>query len=161
VIKHPAGETNVKDMKTRMPSSMEIEELVSFLPRLYKEGFNPIKKWGGGTKGEDGVFTMPWPEYEPIVVEFFRVASGECWSDYEYNPEEARRMLEDEEAVKTADLDQIKTMLTYCVRGERFCDGHWGTMIESGYIRQLLQRLTEIGTNNSFDPLRSGSQPEN
>jgi hypothetical protein len=35
-------------------------------------------------------------------------------------------------------------MLTYCVWGERFSDGHWGTMIEKGYIRRLLERLDEI-----------------
>ena len=53
-------------------------------------------------------------------------------------------MLRDEHLVKTASLSQIKTMLTFYVRGERFSDGHWGTMIETGYIRRLLERLNEI-----------------
>ena len=136
-------------MKTRLPTSQEIEELVSFLPRLYAEGFTPIERWGGGTKGQDGVFTMPWPEYDEVVEEFFRVASSECWSDYDYRPEEAGRMLENDDVTKTADLAQIKTMLTYCVRGERFCDGHWGAMIEGGHVRRLLQRLAELGSNNA------------
>ena len=35
-------------------------------------------------------------------------------------------------------------MLTYCVRGERFCDGFWGSAIESGKIRAILERLKEI-----------------
>ena len=39
---------------------------------------------------------------------------------------------------------QIKTMLTYCVRGERFGDGHWAAMIEGGHVRRLLERLTEM-----------------
>lgn len=55
-----------------------------------------------------------------MVVEFFRAAGAECWSDFDYIPEEAGRMLRDAAAVGTAKLDQIKTMLTYCVRGERF-----------------------------------------
>ena len=29
-------------------------------------------------------------------------------------------------------------MITYFVRGERFCDGHWGYMIEGGYVRRIL-----------------------
>ncbi|MFN8413162.1 MAG: DUF6508 domain-containing protein [Anaerolineales bacterium] len=37
-------------------------------------------------------------------------------------------------------------MLTFCVRGERFSDGHWGAMIEEGYIRRLLERLIEINS---------------
>ena len=136
-------------MKTRAPTSQELEELVSFLPRLHAEGFTPIKRWGGGTIDQDGVLTMPWPEYHEVVEEFSRVASGECWSDYDYRPDEAGRMLEKDDVIRTADLDQIKTMLTYCVRGERFCDGHWGAMIEGGYVRRLLQRVAELRSANA------------
>jgi hypothetical protein len=53
-------------------------------------------------------------------------------------------MLKNANLVKTASLSQIKTMLTFCVRGERFSDGHWGAMIEQGYIRLLLERLNVI-----------------
>jgi hypothetical protein len=53
-------------------------------------------------------------------------------------------MLKDEDLIKSAFLSQIKTMLTFCVRDERFSDGHWGEMIEQGYIRRLLERLIEI-----------------
>jgi hypothetical protein len=49
-------------------------------------------------------------------------------------------------SLKAADLFQIKTMLAYCVRGERFCEGHWGEMIEGGHIRRLLERLGELRT---------------
>jgi hypothetical protein len=50
-------------------------------------------------------------------------------------------MLENEEAVKAADLSQIKTMLTYCFRGEPFCEGDWGETIEEGHIDRLLERI--------------------
>ena len=66
------------------------------------------------------------------------------WIDYEYNPEQAYQMLKDENAVKNASLSEIKSMLTFCVRGERFSDGHWADMIEKGYIRRILERLNEI-----------------
>ena len=46
--------------------------------------------------------------------------------------------------MRTASLAQIKTMLTFCVRGERFSDGHWGAMIAKVHIRRLLERLNEI-----------------
>jgi hypothetical protein len=133
-------------METRLPTAQEIAELVAFLPRLYAEGFTPIKAWRGGTRGENGVLTMPWPEYDERVEAFFRAAARECWMDHGYRPEEARRMLMDEELVRGADLAQIKTMLTYVVRGERFCDGHWGAMVEGGQVRRLLQRLAELGS---------------
>jgi broad-specificity NMP kinase len=53
-------------------------------------------------------------------------------------------MLSDDDLIATASLDQIKTMLTYCVRGERFVDGHWAHMLESGRIVALLRRLAEL-----------------
>jgi Family of unknown function (DUF6508) len=86
----------------------------------------------------------PYPNYNPVVEEFFRLVSSEGWLDREYNPEQAYQMLKDENGIKIASLSQIKTMLTFCVRGERFSDGHWAQMIEEGYIRRLLERLNEI-----------------
>ncbi len=133
-------------MKTPDPTSEEIEELFAFLPQLHAKGFSPVRKWHGGDKDEDGVITMPFPEYQPIVEEFFRIASNECWTDGDYLSESKRELTKDEDAVKTADLDEIKTMLTFCVRGEKFCTGHWEAMIENGYIRSLLERLAELGS---------------
>ena len=121
----------------------EIEALTAYLPRLYAKGFSPVIKWNGG-KRKDGTYTMPYPDYDPLVEEFYRAVSGGGWLDYEYNPEQAYRMIQDENLIKTASLSQIKTMLTFCVRGERFSDGHWAEMIEKGYIRQLLERLNVI-----------------
>jgi hypothetical protein len=129
--------------KTSLPTLHEIEELTAFLPRLYAEGFSPIDSWSGGEMLKDGSFSMPYPNYNSVVEEFFRVVSS-SWLDYDYNPEQAYQMLRDENFIKTAPLAQIKTMLTFCVRGERFSDGHWGEMIEKGYLRRLLERLNEI-----------------
>ena len=126
----------------RLPTLQEIEALTAFLPRLYAEGFSPVRKWDGGRQN-DGTFTLPYPDYDPLVEEFYRTVSG-SWLDYEYHPEQAHRMLKDENLVKTASLSQIKIMLTFCVRGERFSDGHWAEMIEQGHICRLLERLNEI-----------------
>ena len=134
-------------MKSRKPTPHEIKELVAFLPLLYKPEISPVKKWHGGDKDADDVITMPWPEYEPIVMEFIKVAECECWTDYDYLSESSRQILDNENVIKTADLDQIKTALTFCVRGERFCTGHWNSVIENGYVRRLLQRLAELGLN--------------
>ena len=129
--------------KNRPPTLQEIETLTAYLPRLYADDFSPVVKWEGG-KREDGTFTLPYPKYDKVVEEFYYTAAGEGWVDYEYNPEQAYQMLKDESRVKTASLSQIKTMLTFCLRGERFSDGHWAQMIEEGHIRRLLERLNEI-----------------
>lgn len=126
-----------------LPTLQDIEELTAFLPRLYDHGFSPILRWEGGEKLKDGSYSMHYPIYNRVVEEFFNAVRGP-WIDYEYNPEQAYKMLQDEEAVKTASLAEIKTMLTFCLRGERFADGHWAAMIEKGYIRRVLERLNKI-----------------
>jgi hypothetical protein len=126
-----------------MPTWQDIEKLTAYLPRLYAEGFHPILKWEGGEKLKNGSITLPYPKYDPLVEEFFHLGGGP-WIDYDYNPEQAYQMLKDERRVQTASLREIKSMLTFCVRGERFSDGHWAEMIEKGYIRRILERLNVI-----------------
>ena len=129
--------------KTPLPTLQDIEKITAFLPRLYAKGFSPVVRWEGGEKRKDGSFTLSYPEYDPLVEEFFNAVRG-AWLDYEYDPEQAYRMLKDEQAMKKASLSEIKSMLTFCVRCERFSDGHWGVMIEKGYVRRILERLIEI-----------------
>ena len=129
---------------SRLPTLGEIDTLIAYLPRLYAEGFSPVENWIGGEKGKDGTMTLPYPKYDPLVDEFFRHVASDGWLDYQYNPEQAYEMLRDEQGVKSASLRQIQTMLTFCIRGERFSDGHWEKMIKDGYIRRLLERLDEI-----------------
>jgi Family of unknown function (DUF6508) len=131
-------------MSTRMPTYQEMQALVAYLPRLYADGFSPVTRWHGGDKGEDGFYRLPWPEYYPLVEELFRLVGGECWLDYGYNPAQAAAMIREAEFVRSASLSQIKTMLTYCLRGERFADGHWAEMIERGYIRNILERIDQL-----------------
>jgi hypothetical protein len=69
--------------KSRLPTVQEIKELTAFLPRLYAEGFSPIESWSGGEKQKDGSFTLPYPNYHPIVKEFFGAVSSGGWLDYE------------------------------------------------------------------------------
>ena len=135
-------------MKSPLPTEKEIDELVQFLSRLYADGFSPTKQWRGG-ETNNGVMTMPWPEYEKVVNDFFHVASKKCWCDDQYASKETSKMLENEELIGRASLSELKTMLTFCVRGERFCDGHMAAMIESNKIRKILERLREIRVSNA------------
>jgi len=86
---------------------------------------------------------MPYPVYPADVRRFFELAARPCWSDYSYKPAEAGDLAH-EAFIRQATLDEIKTILTYCVRGERFSDGHWGAMLESGVIVAVLKRLKHL-----------------
>jgi hypothetical protein len=119
----------------------EIDKLLHFRP-LFDVPDRPfVESTGGGQDTGDGAITVRYPIYPQDVLEFYRLAGQPCWSDYHYRPREAARMLADEAFIRRATLAEVKTMLTYCVRGERFGDGHWAAMLESGKIVALLERL--------------------
>jgi hypothetical protein len=61
--------------------------------------------------------------------------------DRYYSPDEAVELFKDEQRISSATLPEIKVMLTYFVRGERFNDGHWGALIEAGLLKKILVRL--------------------
>ena len=118
-----------------------IDELLRFLPLFDVPGREFIEKWAGGEKTRDGAIIRPYPVYPQDVKDFYHLAGQDCWSDYDYEPQGASKMLQDDEFIRTATVENIKTMLTYCVRGERFCDGVWAEMLRSGRIVAILKRL--------------------
>lgn len=141
-------------MKSRTPTALEIEELVSFLPRFCGERTTPIVKWRGGvaegpveTSPEHGnVYVMPWPEYAEDVTEFLAVAEKECWMDYDYQKNLDLMGDLDPGTIGQANIKEIKSILTWCIRGERFVSGHLAGVIESGLICSVLRRLAELGS---------------
>jgi ADP-ribosylglycohydrolase len=126
------------------PTPDQIDELLRFLPLFEAPDRAFVERWAGGEKTQSGAVTTSYPIYPEDVLHFYRLAGQPCWSDYGYQPREAARMLEDEALIQRATLAQVKTMLTYCVRGERFGDGHWAAMLESGRIVALLKRLRAL-----------------
>ena len=124
---------------------IEIDKLLRFLPLFDVPNRDFVERWAGGEKTRGGAITMPYPVYPEDVKQFYRLAGQPCWSDHDYEPRKAARMLEDEALIAGATLAEVKTMLTYCVRGERFSDGHWAAMLESGRIVALLKRLRVLG----------------
>lgn len=123
-----------------------VDELLQFLPMMDAPGqdLDPVWRGAGSAPGRDNGQIMPYPTYPPAVAAFFRAAGQPCWSDYAYDPALAARMVHSDEAIAAASLVEIKTMLTYCVRGERFVDGHWGAMVRTGRIGAILRRLAQL-----------------
>jgi hypothetical protein len=131
-------------MKSPPITRQKIDELLRFLPVFQEPGVKFVVEWAGGETTDDGAMTMHYPVYTEVVEEFFSLAGQSCWCDYDYIPKEAREMIEDKDFIQRATLEEIKTMLTFCVRGERFCDGHWGVMLETGKISRILERLAVL-----------------
>jgi len=84
------------------------------------------------------------PDYISEVIELFNFINQPYWSDYSYSPDAVGKMVYDDDFIKNANIDEIKTMLTYCCRGERFCEGHWEDMIVQGRFEKIFDRLVKI-----------------
>jgi hypothetical protein len=125
-------------------SSLEhIDELLRFLS-LFDDPNRAFSKWNSSETTDDEPIQIDFPEYDDDVEDFFKLASSPFWDDRNYVPESAQAMVNDQQTVNKASLDEVKTMLTWCVRGERFSPGHLGTLLEQGKIVALLKRLKEI-----------------
>jgi hypothetical protein len=141
-------------MAAPLPTTSDMDALLAFRTQFAAEGFTAIQKWIPTSADKHAcVFPSALPEYVDAVEEFYRLASAEHWSDRNYCPEETGAMLEDRDLVGCASLLQVRTMLTYCVRGERFSDGHWGTMIDHGHVPRLLDRLSQLRVKTQSGPV--------
>ncbi len=79
----------------------------------------------------------PYPVYDGRVM----VALALLEPDYDYlSHYEAMNNM----PIDKMNIDNIKTMLTFINRGERFCDGHIASFVEDGCLLRLLQRLSEL-----------------
>ena len=68
---------------------------------------------------------------------------GDGWIVDPYDIEEGHRIANsgDFAEIHQADFSKVRRLLTYFVRGERFCDGHWESMVEKGFLQALIDRL--------------------
>ena len=46
--------------------------------------------------------------------------------------------------IEEASINQLKTIITWCDRLERFVEGHWEYVIKDEIIKRVLLRLKEI-----------------
>ena len=118
--------------------------LLAFLPLFEHSDRDVIVRWVEPERLSDGSMTVPYPIYSADVMLFFDKAAGAPWTDADYARKPASRWIADDAFIAAASLDELRTLLTYCVRGERFCDGFWGSLITQGRIVPILRRLAEL-----------------
>ena len=119
-----------------LPDRSDMEALVAFLPQL-KRNAEPVSEW----VHDSGHF--PHPIYKSWIEDFVTLAQQRCWCDYDYVQSGGPQMFEDE-FIKSASIEQVKTMLTYFVRGERFVDGLRGNLISTGKLLAVVLRLEAL-----------------
>ena len=127
-------------MPTERITRKRIDELLRFLPVFDVPGLvvEPVARVG----------LLGFAIYDETVNEFFDLASQPCWWDNNYDLRSIDGAFQSDsranEMIATASLEQIKGLVTYCFRGEKFCSGHWAHMINTGRIAAILRRLQKL-----------------
>lgn len=146
------------DVDAAAPTSPEvtpeqIDELLEFLPKFEEPG-REFAVWKGGETDESGVMRMPHPAYDEDVYRFFELVAQKQWADYNYGDKAPHEILENPERIANASMEQIRAVLTYCARGERFGDGHWEYLLKEGKVAAVLRRLRSLRGDAGSDPGR-------
>ena len=119
-----------------MITKKDIKELTDFLPLLYDKNIKLSKSPGRGKTDLVSGFYV----YHPTVNTFFELASQEHWKDYKYVDNFSEEMIKPGK-IEEASINQLKTIITWCDRVERFVEGHWEYVIKDDIIKRVLLRL--------------------
>lgn len=121
-------------MQSPLPTAAQIDALLALWPAVQalREPWLPSE--GAGH----------WPSYHPAVWAFFSEAGRPWWSDYGYVPSEQGPRLQDPGFVAGASLSELRSLLTFCVRSERFGDGAWGALVCHGRLAPVMERLAAL-----------------
>jgi hypothetical protein len=131
-------------MSQNSPKLDDVDRLLAFLPKLgagdlqiYAD--DPIEE-----SPDDGVLRMYSRRYSDDVQGLLDASRAPAWRDADYGQKKADEILSDPKRIAVASLQDIKTLLTFCVRSERFAEGSWGSRVRSGEISAVLNRLAEL-----------------
>lgn len=127
-----------------LPLPGQIDELLVFLSNFKVEGFDPFLRQPGLHLALHGGLQSTPPEYKPEVIEFFGLIAQDCWLDHDYKPKDVSIKLSDGKSISSAKLSDLRSMLTWCLRGERFSEGHCGNVITNGSLLKILERLKTL-----------------
>lgn len=131
-------------MSHNSPKLDDVDRLLAFLPKLgagdlqiYAD--DPIEE-----SPDDGVLRMYSRRYSDDVQGLLDASRAPAWRDADYGQKNADEILSDPKRIAVASLQDIKTLLTFCVRSERFAEGSWGSRVRSGEISAILNRLAAL-----------------
>ncbi|MFK4791519.1 DUF6508 domain-containing protein [Microbacterium sp. ZW T5_56] len=98
-------------------------------------------QWTPSRLTSSGAWTMPYPDYDEMLMGALDAASTILGPDHDYLASFERTR---EVPISSASVSDLSTWFTYIQRGERFADGHIAHYVESGEFLLLLDRLVAL-----------------
>jgi hypothetical protein len=125
----------------QIPDRAKVDELLAFLPGFSAPGRDFFGRGDGGVPTEGDASIWPHPVYDDDVVAFFMRIGVEPWVDPHYRSRRPERLIANPGLLADAGYADVRAVLNYCARGERFCDGYWFDVLQRGVVQAALVRL--------------------
>ena len=106
----------------------------------------PKQEWSGGSN-KDGVLTWPYCNFSEELSQFLEVFYESDLPDTNYMGTLELYGVEGgkcAEAIPSANVELLLAILTFYIRGDRFCEGLLDSAIQKGIIADILKRLQEL-----------------
>ena len=123
--KKPNSSTNSSQIK-------EIDEMLEKLDVVNKLDKDDLCDWKDD-----------FPNYKEAINELFKL--NKFWIDINYM--ENMELIKDTK-IEDMTINQIKSLLTFHKRSERFSYGSWENMIKNGDMKEIKNRLTKLKNEN-------------
>ena len=124
-----------------------IDAVTRFLPALGRP--DAAGSWVGGGTRDDGAYVMPRLAHGDVSDGFIQACNDNGWVTpfdwVRWQATAARKYYPDTPLLQRARVRTLGQLLTLHVRKDRFVEGHFAGMVESGHIAAILRRLTAIG----------------
>jgi len=122
-----------------------IRRVLKFLPAFESPRYE-FGEWIPAKEDTDGVIQIGRYSLASKSIDFMESLYENgfiCdfdWTDSDWK-DEAKRYMDDPELVGKVELNTLVKLLHTHARADRFTEGHFGEVLESGHVTAILQRL--------------------
>lgn len=135
--------------ESQPPTTGQLACLARWIPILESPDLR-IGASRGGVANSDGVISMPWFEYDPVIAGWpgpcgggTLILMGFDWGSWMQTPRGAT-LSTDPDAIAGATADELLRLVTAIVRGDRFTEGNLAAAIERGFALAICRRAATL-----------------
>ena len=88
------------------------------------------------------------------IWDLFNCIEQDGWAVSKFDAQDSQiiyRTFHDIENMKNANFDELCKFLTYCVVGEKYCEGHFACCVKIGAVKSIIDRIVIISGYNGTD----------
>lgn len=128
-------------------TKINADMLLSYIPYFENARKKEVSTWSHAEKRDGNIMSLPHVNYDQELSRFVKDFYDTDLIAHDYlniiNNDQVDKEGIDK-YIADADLELLKAILTYYIRGERFCEGLWIGAVEEKIFLKILYRLRDI-----------------